>query len=120
MLSSIIDFHKKQGGESMRSKLMMVLVLAVAVGLLAGTAFADKLICISNKSLKGELTVGECLAKGDKFAVVDKAGVPQVLDKESLEVFKALNPNALNMKAYGIGNIKDAPEIPAIKDQTPG
>jgi hypothetical protein len=104
----------------MRSKLIVALVLALVVGFLAGTAFADKLICISNKNLKGELTVGECLAKGDKFAVVDKSGVPQVLDKESIEVFKTLNPGALNLKAYGIGNIKEAPEIPAIQDRTPG
>jgi hypothetical protein len=91
----------------------------VAVGLLAGTASADKLLCISNKNLKGELTVGECLAKGDKFAVVDKTGVPTILDKESVEVFKALNPGALQMKAYGLGNIKEAPEIPMIQDRTP-
>jgi hypothetical protein len=101
----------------MRSKLMMLLVLALAFGILAGSAFADKLICISNKDLKGEVTVGECLAKGDKFAVVDKAGVPQVLDNESLAVFKALNPGALEMKAYGLGNIKAAPEIPSIQDR---
>ena len=104
----------------MRSKLLIALVLALAMGMLTGVAFADKLICISNKSLKGELTVGECLAKGDKFAVVDKSGVPTVLDKESIEVFKALNPDALNLKAYGIGNIKEAPEIPKIQDRTPG
>ena len=104
----------------MRSKLMVALVLAVAVGFLAGTAAADKLICISNKSLKGEVTVGECLAKGDKFAVVDQAGVPTVLDQEKIEIFKALNPGAMNMKAYGIGNIKEAPEIPRIQDRTPG
>ena len=103
----------------MRSKLMAALVVAVVVGFLAGTAFADKLLCISNKDLKGELTVGECLAKGEKFAVVDKAGVPTVLDPESVEVFKALNPGALNMKAYGIGNIKEAPEIPKIEDRYP-
>jgi hypothetical protein len=103
----------------MRSKLMVALVLAVAVGFLAGVASADKLICISNKNLAGELTVGECLAKGDKFAVVDKSGVPTVLDKESIEVFKSLNPGALQLKAYGIGNIKAAPEIPSIQDRTP-
>ena len=104
----------------MRSKLVMALVLMLAVGFLAGIANADKLICISNKNLKGELTVGECLARGDKFAVVDQAGVPQVLTTESIEVFKSLNPGALNMKAYGIGNIKEAPEIPRIQDRTPG
>jgi hypothetical protein len=104
----------------MRSKLVMALVLMLAVGFLAGIANADKLICISNKNLKGEVTVGECLARGDKFAVVDQAGVPQVLDNESIEIFKSLNPGALNMKAYGIGNIKEAPEIPKIQDRTPG
>jgi len=104
----------------MKSKLVTALVLMLAVGFLAGIANADKLICISNKNLKGEVTVGECLARGDKFAVVDKSGVPQVLDKESIEIFKSLNPGALNMKAYGIGNIKEAPEIPKIQDRTPG
>ena len=103
----------------MRSKLVTVLVMALAVGLLAGTAFADKLICISDKNLKGEVTVGQCLAKGDKFAVVDKAGVPQILDGEALAVFKALNPGALEMKAFGLGNVKLAPEIPQIQDRTP-
>jgi hypothetical protein len=101
----------------MRSKLIVGLVVALAVGFLAGTSSADKLLCISDKNLKGEVTVGECLAKGDKFAVVDKAGVPQVLDGEALEVFKALNPGALNMKAYGVSNIKIAPEIPNIQDR---
>ncbi len=104
----------------MRSKLMVALVVALAVGFLSGIASADKLICISNKNLKGEMTVGECLAKGDKFAVVDKQGVPQVLDKESLEIFKSLNPNAMNLKAYGIGNIKEAPEVPSLQDRRPG
>lgn len=104
----------------MKSKLVIALVLMLAVGFLAGIANADKLICISNKDLKGEVTVGECLARGDKFAVVDKTGVPQVLDQESIEIFKSLNPGALNMKAYGIGNIKEAPEIPKIQDRTPG
>ena len=104
----------------MRSKLLVALVLVLAVGFLSGPAFAEKLLCISNKNLQGELTVGECLARGDKFAVVDKAGVPPVLDSESIAIFKALNPGALQMKAYGIGNIKEAPEIPVIQDRTPG
>lgn len=103
----------------MRSKLTVVVVLMLVVALFASVACADKLICISNKNLKGELTVGECLARGDKFAVVDKTGVPQILDQQAIEVFKALNPNALNMKAYGMGNIKDAPDIPMIQDRTP-
>jgi hypothetical protein len=104
----------------MRSKLVVALVLALAVGFLTAPAFAAKLICISNKNLRGETTVGECLARGDKFAVIDQYGVPQILNQEDVEVFKALNPGAMNMKAFGVGNIKEAPEIPSIQDRTPG
>jgi hypothetical protein len=104
----------------MRSKFVVALVLALAVGLLSGTAFAAKLLCINNKNLRGETTVGECLARGDKFAVVDQFGVPQILSNEDIEVFKALNPGAMNMKAFGVGHIKEAPEIPSIQDRTPG
>jgi hypothetical protein len=103
----------------MRSKIAVVLVLALALSFSASLVFAEKLICISNKDLKGELTVGECLARGDKFAVVDKYGVPQILEGEALAVFKALNPGALQMKAFGMGNIKMAPDIPVIQDRTP-
>ena len=104
----------------MRSKLVVALVLALAVGFLTAPAFAAKLICISNKNLRGETTVGECLARGDKFAVIDQYGVPQILNQEDVEVFKALNPGAMNMKAFGVGHMKEAPEIPAIQDRTPG
>jgi cytochrome oxidase Cu insertion factor (SCO1/SenC/PrrC family) len=104
----------------MRSKLVVALALALVVGLLAGTAFAAKLLCITNKNLRGETTVGECLAKGDKFAVVDQYGVPQILSNEDIEVFKALNPGAMNMKAYSTPYYKEAPEIPMIQDRTPG
>lgn len=104
----------------MRSKLVVALVLALAVGFLTAPAFAAKLLCISNKDLKGETTVGECLAKGDKFAVVDQYGVPQILNQQDIEVFKALNPGAMQMKAFGVSNIKVAPEIPVIQDRTPG
>jgi hypothetical protein len=104
----------------MRSKLVVALVLALAVGFLTAPAFAAKLICISNKNLRGETTVGECLARGDKFAVIDQYGVPQILNQQDVEVFKALNPGAMNMKAFGVGHMKEAPEIPAVQDRTPG
>ncbi len=104
----------------MRSKLLVALVLALAVGLLSGTAFAANCYAFHNKNLRGETTVGECLARGDKFAVVDQYGVPQILTQEDIEVFKALNPGAMNMKAYGTPYFKEAPEIPIIQDRTPG
>jgi hypothetical protein len=96
----------------MRGKLIMALVLAVAVGFLAGTAFADKLICITSPGMGGETTVGQCLAKGDKFAVVDKTGIPRELSDTEIQLMKKTNPAALNLKAYGIEKVKEAPEIP--------
>ena len=103
----------------MRSKLVVALVLALAVGFLTAPAFAAKLICISNKNLRGETTVGECLARGDKFAVIDQIWCTQILNQEDVEVFKALNPGAMNMKAFGVGYIKEAPEIPVYSRQNP-
>jgi len=91
---------------------MMVLVLAVALGLVAGPALAgDKLICVSSKGLKGEVTVGQCLAKGEDFAVIDKTGVPRILNKAEIEILKKTNPGLLDMKAFSIEFMKDAPVI---------
>ena len=95
----------------MRFKLTMALVLAVAVGLLAGTAFADKLICITSPGMGGETTVGQCLAKGEKFAVVDKTGIPRELSDNEVNLLKKTNPGVLDMKAFGIERMKDAPTI---------
>jgi hypothetical protein len=94
----------------------MAVVFAVAFGLLAGTAFADKLICITAPGMGGETTVGQCLAKGEKFAVVDKTGIPRELSDNEVELLKKTNPNVLNMKAFGVERMKEAPEI---KDYTP-
>jgi hypothetical protein len=95
----------------MRFKLTMALVLAVAIGFLAGTAFADKLICITAPGMGGEKTVNECLAKGEKFAVVDKAGIPRELSDSEVKLLKKTNPNVLNMKAFGVERMKEAPSI---------
>jgi hypothetical protein len=95
----------------MRSKLTMALVLAVAIGLLAGTAFADKLICITAPGMGGETTVGQCLAKGEKFAVVDKTGIPRELNDTEVQLLKKTNPKVLDMKAFGIERIKEAPVL---------
>jgi hypothetical protein len=93
----------------------MAVVFAVAFGLLAGTAFADKLICITAPGMGGETTVGQCLAKGEKFAVVDNTGIPRELSETEVQLLKKTNPNVLNMKAFGIERAKEAPEI---KDYT--
>jgi hypothetical protein len=69
----------------MRSKLVVGFILAVvAIMLIASGAMAAKLLCVSNKTLKGQDTVESCLAKGEKFAVVDDYGLVRILSPEEL------------------------------------
>lgn len=87
--------------------LAVILVLAV----LSASALADKLICISNEKLRGEETVGNCLARGEKFAIVDDKGAVRILGKEEFDLMKRINPKLMEMKAYGIIYLKEAPEL---------
>jgi|UniRef100_A0A7C3V682 hypothetical protein len=97
----------------MRSKLVAGFVLAVvAVMVIASGAMAAKMLCVSNKELKGEDTVASCLAKGDKFAVVDDYGIVHIMTPEEVELTKAFNPKALETRAYGIKYQKEAPILP--------
>jgi len=87
----------------MRSKLVAGLILAiVAVVFIASGAMAQKLLCISKKELKGEETVASCLAKGERFAVVDQFGIVRILTPEEVELTKAFNPKAFEMRAFGL------------------
>ena len=98
----------------MRSKLTMALVLAVAIGLLAGTAFAgnaEKFLCITSPGMGGDTTVGQCLAKGEKFAVIGPNGIPREITSTEIELLKKTNPKILEMKAYGIEKAKEAPAL---------
>src|SRR4030042_6044341 len=97
---------------SMRSKLVVGLLLAVvAVMLIASGAMAQKLLCVSKESLKGEETVASCLAKGERFAVVDPYGIVRILTPEEVELTKAFNPKAFEMRAFGMKYQKLAPKI---------
>ncbi|AEB08939.1 hypothetical protein [Desulfobacca acetoxidans] len=99
----------------MRSKLVMMLVLAVAIGLTATPALAQgKLLCVSNKELKGEQSVAQCVAKGDRFAVVDQYGLVRILSPEEVELTKAFNPKALETRAFGMRYEKLAPTLPGL------
>ena len=102
----------------MRPKIMTIIVFLLALGFMATAALADKLVCISGNT-RGEMTIAQCLAEGHACAVIDRSGVPRILSRDELEVFKKLNPGALTMKAYSIPYLKEAPEIPQIKDYTP-
>ncbi|MBW1916788.1 MAG: succinylglutamate desuccinylase [Deltaproteobacteria bacterium] len=95
----------------MRSKLLMGLVLAVVVGLVASPALADKLLCVSKKSLKGEMSVSQCLAKGERFAIVDDSGIVHILTPEEVELTKAFNPKVFETRAFGIQYQKLAPKV---------
>lgn len=98
----------------MRSKLMLVLVLTVAAGLVASPALAGKLLCVSKKELKGETSVAQCLAQGERFAVVDDHGIVHILTPEEVELTKAFNPKVFETRAFGIKYQKLAEPLPPL------
>ncbi len=104
----------------MRSKVVVGLMVAlVTVGLVAGVAMAQakagaKLLCVSKQTLKGEETVASCLAKGERFAIVDQYGIVHVLTPEEVELTKAFNPKAFESRAFGMKYQKLAPVIPTM------
>ena len=98
----------------MRSKvvvgLLMVLVAVFFVSSVA-TAQGAKLLCVSKKELKGEDTVASCLAKGERFAVIDPYGLVRIMTPEEVELTKAFNPKAFETRAYGMKYMKEAPTV---------
>jgi len=86
-------------------------VFLTAIFLVASSALADKLVCVSNEKLRGEETVINCLARGEKFAIVDNKGAVRILSREEFELMKKINPELMEMKAYGIIYLQEAPEM---------
>ncbi len=70
-----------------------------------------KLLCVSKQELKGEETVASCLAKGERFAVMDPYGMVRILTPEEVELTKAFNPKAFETRAFGMKYQKLAPTI---------
>jgi len=95
----------------MRSKIICGLMALTVCLLLASSAWAEKLVCVSNENLKGEMTVNNCLLKGEKFAIVDQYGGVRLIGPEEAAVMKKLNPKLFEEKAYGIIYLKEAPEM---------
>lgn len=100
----------------MRSKVVIGLLMAVvAVFFLTSVAPAApqgaKLLCVSKKELKGEDTVASCLAKGERFAVIDPYGLVRIMSPEEVELTKAFNPKAFETRAYGMKYMKEAPTV---------
>jgi hypothetical protein len=101
----------------MRSKVVVgLLVVVVAVFFVSSLAIAQagsaKLLCVSKKELKGNETVASCLAKGERFAIVDPYGMVRILTPEEVELTKAFNPKAFETRAFGMNYIKLAPALP--------
>ena len=97
----------------MKPKMMLILVLASLL-LVASVANAQKLLCVSDQTLTGEQTVNSCLAKGERFAVVDQYGVVRLLTPEEVELTRAFNPKAFEARAYGVKHQKEAPWFPPL------
>ncbi len=99
----------------MKAKAATGLMLAALILVFcASGAWAEKLICISKEELKGQETVKSCLARGEKFAIVDEYGAVRILTKDEIEVMKQINPKVFDMPAYGIMYEKEAPEMPKL------
>jgi hypothetical protein len=99
----------------MKTKLFFGLMLAaLTLVSCASGALAEKLICISKEELKGQETVRNCLARGEKFAIVDEHGAVRILTKEEIEVMKKINPKVFDLPAYGIIYEKEAPPMPKL------
>jgi hypothetical protein len=95
----------------MRNKIIGGLMALTMCLLMASSAWSDKLVCISNEKLKGEMTINNCLLKGEKFAIVDQYGGVRMISPEEAAVMKKLNPKLFEEKAYGIIYLKEAPEL---------
>ena len=99
----------------MKTKLFIGLLLAaLTLVFCASGALAEKLICISKEELKGQETVKSCLARGEKFAIIDEHGAVRILTKEEIEVMKKINPKVFDLPAYGIMYEKEAPPMPKL------
>ena len=106
----------------MRSKVVVgFLMVLVAVFFLSSVATAQggaKLLCVSKRDLKGEETVASCMAKGERFAIVDPYGMVRILSPEEVELTKAFNPKAFETRAYGMRYQKEAPVIAPLPSLT--
>ncbi len=99
----------------MKVRTMLIFIL-MSLLLAANAAYANqKLVCVSSQELKGEQTVASCLAKGERFAVIDDAsGIVHILSPEETELTQAYNPKAFQMRAFALKYSKWAPVIPSL------
>jgi hypothetical protein len=111
----------------MRSKVVVGLLVVIAAvfmfsSLAAAQSGGAKLLCVSKKELKGEETVASCLAKGERFAIVDPYGMVRILSPEEVALTKAFNPKAFETRAFGMPYIQQAPTLapmPSLTKEAP-
>ncbi len=97
----------------MKLRVTVIMILA-AVLLAVPAANAQKLVCRTQQDLKGETSVNHCLAKGDKFAIMDQYGIVRILTPEEIELSKMYNPKAFESRAFGLKYQKEAPFVPPL------
>lgn len=98
----------------MQRKSVTILILCLAFSLALSTmAFAAgaKLLCVSNKNLKGQESVSSCLAKGQEFAIVDQYGIVHILSPREVALTKAFNPKLFNQRAFSLQYQAEAPTL---------
>lgn len=98
----------------MKLRMIVVLVLTCMFMSVTSVLAVEKLLCVSSQKLKGQETVNSCLAKGERFAVVDQYGLVHVLTPEEVELTRAFNPKLFETRAFGITYYKEAPYIPPL------
>lgn len=102
----------------MKLKMMLILMLASLL-LAAPAAQAEKLLCVTKQNLQGQETVNSCLAKGERFAVVDDYGLVWVLTPEEVDLSRIFNPKAFESRAFSVQYYKEAPKIPPLPGPPP-
>ena len=98
----------------MRGSLRVLILAFLCILWVAPGVLANKLICISKETLRGEETINNCLVRGGRFALMEPDGSVQIMSKEEIELMKKLNPKAFEQPAYGTIYQREAPEIPKL------
>jgi hypothetical protein len=97
---------------NMPRRWMLIPALSVVVLMFIPTGVqAAKLLCISEKELKGEEPVGSCLANGQEFPIVDDNRVVHVLTRREVALTKLFNPKLFEQRAYGLRPGNQQPEV---------
>ena len=62
--------------------------------------------------------MASCLAKGERFAIIDPYGIVRILTPEEVELTRAFNPKAFETRAFGMRYSKEAPALPPMPSLT--